>query len=802
MKPKDMLRPGALLEGSLFRSFLERAGALEELSPGLRLGAFRLVEQIGRGGMGVVYRAERDDEEFRQSVAVKCVVDPGNALSAELFRKEREILAQLRHPNIARLLDGGRSEHGLLWFAMELIEGERIDHHCRARNLDLATRLGLFQGVLEAVQFAHSRLLIHRDIKPSNVLVDADGRPKLLDFGISSLSCEGGYTTAFSPGYASPEQLRGDEIGTASDQYQLALLLDAMLCAKPAAEVFAQRDTDPGRVQQLPAPRPERWIRMSSARRRDLGAILARALQVDPQHRYNSVGELSDEIARLLAHRPVEARRGGPLYAFGCAWRRRPVSMAMIVAIPALFLGSFAAYSVMITAERDFAQAQVRKVVAINEFVTDDLLGTASPYVALQPDLTVREALDRARLVLATRFAEAPLIEAEIRLTIGMAFVRLGQYDAAAAELAQAEALALAVSASSQVSADLLPRIRLAQATMARYASDYEAAERLLETLIRDAGVRGAHSERVTLEAESLLLEVLSFTGRIPQALEREPEVIARIERALGPDHDLMQRLLNGSGHRLHMQGRFAEAEETFARLAGLREREYGREHPLTLHSLNGLALVLREQNRLSEAESLLLEVLGNRERTFGRSHPEIHGAMNELAIVYSRQGRRDEAIALFRDALDVKLELLGEEHQATLTGRYNLAREIMLAGRLEESRPVFAELLEVERRTLGPDNPGTLVTQITLGELALRVGELDEALRVLDDALVRSETSLTGRPELGVLLTYYGETLAALERQAEAREQFARAVEILSSTVGPEHPRTIKSVELLTAIQ
>ncbi len=207
---RALLEPGALLSGALFRDLVSRGGvSTDALAPGTRLGAFRVVRELGRGGMGVVHLAERDDGAFAQQVALKCLVDRDSAASTELFLRERQILAGLRHPNIARLLDGGRADDGLLWFAMEWVEGERIDAHCARAGLGFEDRLRLWLGVAEAVQFAHARLLIHRDIKPGNVLVDADGQPRLLDFGIAALLGEGEGTRAYSPGHASPEQRAG-----------------------------------------------------------------------------------------------------------------------------------------------------------------------------------------------------------------------------------------------------------------------------------------------------------------------------------------------------------------------------------------------------------------------------------------------------------------------------------------------------------------------------------------------------------------------------------------------------------------
>jgi len=307
--PLDLLEPGALVGGPLMRSLAVAIERSERLPLGTRLGPFRITGELGKGGMGIVYRAQRDDGAYSQQVAIKCVQRMDDARREALFLRERQILAELRHPHIARLLDGGRHESGRLWFAMECIEGERIDTHAFHQKLGVRSRISLMLQVIDAVSFAHQRLLIHRDIKPANVLVDSDGTVKLLDFGIASLVDDDHHEHAYSPAWASPEQRQQLQPGPASDQYQLGLLLNAVLSCPRTTEEFdkhttaAQWPSSTVGGQQISA---SHWCDVgNSVRRRELLAILARACAEQPDARYGSVAEFARDLQRWLDRRAL-----------------------------------------------------------------------------------------------------------------------------------------------------------------------------------------------------------------------------------------------------------------------------------------------------------------------------------------------------------------------------------------------------------------------------------------------------------------------------------------------------------------
>ena len=789
MRPTDLLKPGALLEGALFRSLVAEAGLPESVAPGTRFGPFRVVREIGRGGMGVVFQAERDDGEFRQSVALKCMVDPGDALSQELFRQEREILAGLRHPCIARLLDGGRSDAGLLWFAMELIEGQRIDRHCREAALSLDERLRLFLDVLEAVEFAHARLLIHRDIKPGNVLVDADGRPKLLDFGISAFSRDGSGASAWSPGFASPEQLARGEVGTASDQYQLGRLLDAMLCA---AEPISPAERAPA------GPRVPQWLPIPAARRRELSAVLARTLREQPAERYGSVAELRQDLVRLLARKPVVARAGGPLYRAGCLLRRRPLAAPAVTVVLIAFAALAAGFNVQLARERDLAVLEAEKARAVTEFLVDDILTAADPFATQYSELSVREALDRARGSIGGRFGAQALVEAEIRTVLGRTYLNIGEIDAAAAELNAAEALLAADDARMSPE---LARVHLIRADVGRYQGNFLETEARLQALLPEFSAALGEDHEWTLWAEVLRHEYLYLGGRLPESAALAATLEPRLRRVLGPEHEATERFLNGRGHREVLQGDLAMAGETFTRLAAQREARLGRDHVNTLQSLNGLVRVLRGQQRWDEAAQLIQENVAARERIFGRRHPETLDSLNELAILRVEQGDAAGAIEIWQEMLEIKLPLLGEEHHSTLTTRYNLARLAQMSGDYAAAREGFQALYDIEARVFGRENVGTTVTLISLAAAVFQTGDAAEAMSMLEEALPLAEFWLAGRPEIAIMYTMRGEVLMGLGRYEQAEQELRQGIAMLEAASLGEHTQARRARGLLAEL-
>lgn len=794
----DLLEPGALLGGALLRDLFARGGA-QTLPAGTRIGAYCVLRELGRGGMGVVHLAERADGEFAQQVALKCLAERGSAAGTDLFRRERQILAGLRHPNIARLLDGGSAEDGLLWFAMEWVEGERIDRHCRRHALPLDARLRLWLGVAEAVQFAHARLLIHRDIKPGNVLVDADDRPRLLDFGIAALLGDDDSPRAYSPGHASPEQLGGGEVGTASDQYQLGLLLAGLLACDGDEDAVG---TGTGHAAAQPGPRAaspqrDRWIAMPAVRRRELAAVLDRACAEDPTARYGSVAQLRADVERLLERRPVEALRGRWPYALACALRRRPVTAAVVALASVAAVALVLAFNARLARERDLARAETAKVRAINAFVSDDLLAAADPFTASQPDLRVREALDRAQARVGTRFAGQPAIESELRRTLGATYAGIGELELAAGQFERAYALRRQLAPADDPDA---VGIVLQQTRRDLVASDYASAQQRLETLIGVLETGRGGGGDALLAARIALLETLGLAGRLDQAATLDAVLAADLSQR-AEDDALRLDHADTRAHLWLLQGHAEAAATLFDATAARRAVRDGEEDYRRLRSLEGKARALRDSGRQAEAIGVLEDLYARRLAVFGGEHPETLRNHNELAVALSQNGDRATAIAIWTGDLAIKQRRLGPTHASTLSTRYNLANELLASRRYGDAETAFRALLEAERSSRGAGDPGAWITQMSLANVIGRQSRPEEALGLLD-ALLGDPSALAGRPERAIALVYRSRTQAALGRHEAARDDARAAVAAFEATVGGDHRRTVQAREWLASLE
>ncbi len=605
-KPLDLLEPGVLLGGALFRSLGDRVADMQRLAAGTRLGPFRIVDELGHGGMGVVYRAERDDGSYQQQVAIKCVLQDYSETRVALFRRERQILAELKHPHIARLLDGGRDDSGRLWLAMELVEGQRIDTHVIAQHLNIEARLRLFLQVVEAVEAAHARLLMHRDIKPNNVLVDADGRAKLLDFGIASLIDDENATRAYSPRWASPEQHAGAPLGPASDQYQMALLLDAMLrdgadATGAALTQQTQKGSAPIRID------PQQWLPLSSTRRMELYAVLAKASAVNATDRYGSVRELGADVQRWLDKNPVTARDGGIGYVVFCVLRRHPLAAAAALASVIAALTTAAAFNWRITEERDIAQRERQRADreatdarAINSFLHEDLLAAANPLNRPPgaPEVTIREALDRADAAVSKRFAAQPETAIGVLTTLGDLHHEFGDYERSARVLDRA----LLLAAKQAPDSTAAYRAQLQRGALHISQSQYLEAQALLNKLVSAMAQHPQNADSaLRYEARLRLLEA---HGYIDSSARPEPlEALAKeIEQALGAPHALAAEARFLIGDFARVRGTPLAAARAIESAAAQLSATLGADHPSALEAAVNVTHLRRAQGRVTEA--------------------------------------------------------------------------------------------------------------------------------------------------------------------------------------------------------
>ena len=695
--------------GTQLRALLERFDDADLLprdeAPPLRLGPFRVLHRIGTGGMGEVYLGERAEGGFTQQVAIKWM--RGAALTGELtrrFLRERQILARLAHPNIAHLIDGGFTAQDRPWLAMEYIDGERIDAFCTRRDLDAAARVQLLLPVCEAVAFAHRNLIVHRDLKPANILVDAESRPKLLDFGIARLLDEEGGETRLvpmTPAYAAPEQRDGGTVTTATDVYQLGAVLRTLLAGRATAE---------------------------------LSSVLEVATATEPAQRYASVEAFAADLTDWLERRPLRSGIGSRRERWRkTVWQWRWPLALLGTAMLALGVG-FAL--VMREARAKAHEAE------ISQQTTQFLIGLfqgADPAVARGASLSAQDLLDQGNARLHAAAGLQPAVRARLLRTVADSYVALGHYERALAPAQEALALRQSDAASIE-HADSLDQV----GNILRLRADYARAEPLLrqalerrrallpgddpatiQSLAHLAALRSAQGDFTA--ADALLAEAaqaaqrrfgadatqtagylehyagnLDDMGQRVEARALLRRVLAIRERALGPDHPDVATTLASLGVHLAGSGHYDEAVALLERALDIRRAIYGTAHPLVAFSQIDLAGVYADQDRLDRAESLARQALESLRAGLSPEHPKVSEALNMLALI--RILRRDYtgAIELEREVLQRYVAAAGEDHPDTLTAMNNLAYALVRAGAAAEAETLLRDVIARKREDNG----------------------------------------------------------------------------------------------------
>ncbi len=721
---------------------------------GRELGPYRIVRELGRGGMGAVFLGERCDGQFEQRVALKVArLGLAGEESERRFLAERRILAGLEDPRIARLLDGGVTAEGLPFFAMEYVEGVPITEHCAAYRLSLARRIELFLGVCAAVDHAHRRLVVHRDLKPSNILVKPDGEVKLLDFGIAKLLGDesdrtGTFERALTPAYAAPEQIRGEAITTATDVYALGGVLYELLvgcrpftsAGGPEATALAKLGGEPERPSAAVAEAAgdadgSRSRRSRRALRGDLDTIVLTALRQEPERRYPSAAALAEDLQRHLARLPIQARPDSLRYRAGRFAARHRWTLAIAATLAAALLVALAAAIAQ-------ARAAAREALASQE-VTSFLVRLfegSDPTLARGGSLTAQELLDDGAERLRSELTGEPAVRARLLHTMSATYAALGLY-ARARPLAE-EALRLrratfpAASAEVAESMDQLGEVdRLAgdyahaepllrAALAARRASldpqsapvieslghlgnlleqrgEFATAEQLFREALAASGTRFGPESTATAHCLDDFAANQSDLGREKEAVELLRRALAIRERKLGPDAPDVATSLHHLGVQLDNGGEYRQAAAALERALAIRRKVFGPAHPLVGITEVVLAGVQGDLGRLDDGERTATEALATLRRALPRDHPEVGEALNMLGVL--RTGRRDfaGAVPLFRELLARYERLAGGNHPDTLAVKNNLAITLLHAGRPREAEALQREILA----TLPADN-------------------------------------------------------------------------------------------------
>lgn len=809
-----------LLHHSQADSLLEHSPAANVLgfSPdvmvGKRVGAYRVVREIGQGGMAIVYLGERDDQNYRKRVAIK-MVKPGTGTEQVLqrFRNERQALAALDHPYIVKLLDGGSSPEGFPFLVMDYVEGLPIDQYCDRNHLPIEGRLRLFREVCSAVQYAHQNLVIHRDLKPGNILINAEGLPRLLDFGIAKIlnpECfQAPLVTQTSwhpltPGYASPEQVRGDAVTSATDVYSLGVLLyeiltgclpyhlvannwrdiERQICEDEPSRPSTRVGTDQAPSTATAEARRSEPKQLARLLRGDLDWLTMKALEKDPSRRYATPSELSADIGRHLAHEPVLARPASAVYRSRKYVRRHPVGVAVAAGLVLLLAGFAVTQSLQlrrITRERDRANR-------VTEFM-EGMFKVSDPSEARGSSVTAREILDKASNNIDSGLARDPELQAHMMYVMGSVYRGLGLFPRAQILFQRSADIRRRVLGPENL--ETLRSLDDLGWTLNQQGHAAEAEKLQRETVATRRRVFGEENLD-TLKSISNLAWTLDREGNYTEAekLERKAlEIRRRIEKT--EDKETLSAM-NNLAATLGHEGHYAEAESLKRATLESRRRLLGPEHPETLTAMNNLATTLQQEGHYAEAEKLQRETLNLQRRILGPEHPDTLRSMNNLARTLVSEGHFVEALELQREVLPIKQRVLGPEHQDTLWAMKELALTLQSNGQYAEAEKLQRQTLEVQRRVLGPDRPNTLSTLANLADTLRRERNYLEAEQMQRHAIETMRRVLgVEHPFTLVATDELAQTLDGEGRYDEAEKLARETLVAQRRVIGPEHPDT-----------
>ncbi len=727
---------------------VEEAGAASVA--GRRIGPYRVLGTIAQGGMGTVYRAVRDDDAFQKTVALKLVRGgPGSAFIERRFRQERQILARLQHSNIATVLDGGATDDGRPYLVMEYVEGVPITSYCDAQALGAKQRLAMFRTVCAALHYAHQNLVIHRDLKPDNILVTADGTPKLLDFGIAKLLAAGvdpfaaptaSLLPMMTPEYASPEQVKGEAITTASDVYSLGVLLYELLCgSRPYAmrsdslpEIVRAvcEDEPPPPSSLLKAPAGPKHPPISASELRgDLDTIVMKALRKEATRRYASSQELSEDIRRHLAGLPVLARPDTLGYRASKFVGRHKLGVGATALVIVSLAGGLAATA----RQARIAREQRLRAEQVSGFLVD-LFDVSDPGEARGNSVTAREVLDKGVLRIGSELKDQPELRADLLDTMGKVYDRLGLYDAA------------------------LPLLQDSLGIRRRFAGADRAA--LASTL-------------------NQLGNVLKDKGDLDAAEPVYRESLALRREVLGNESKEVAASLNNYGSILAELGRYDEAERLMEESLAIKRRTFGAEHASVAMSLYNLGVVSTKKGDLAAGQLRFREALDIQRKALGEDHPDVAATLLLLGVVLDEMGDYAGAEKTYREALALQHKTLGAEHPDIATTLIDLGNTLAHAGRLDEAEPFFDRALAMNQKFFGADSNDVAATLVGRADVQEKRGDLAAA-----EALLRESAAIRER-KLGADHPYVAESLTPLAQVLRKQQEFGEAESVARRALG-----------------
>ena len=818
-------RGSSLLDGAIGNAasrLLGNDAAIREIGP------YRIVRVAGEGGMGVVFLAERTD--LNSQAAIKILRDAWlSPARRERFATEQRTLASLNHPSIARLYDAGALSDGTPWIVMEYVDGVPITDYCRTHDRSIRDRLELFRSVCDAVQYAHQNLVIHRDLKPSNILVTADGRIKLLDFGISKQLDGAGISIdhtltgmrLMTPAYAAPEQIRGERLGVRTDVYSLGVILYELVTGRLPFDLStrtpAEAETlivshEPARPSSLARADRSPLAALGRTARSDIDVLCLTAMHKDVARRYQSVEAMGRDVRNFLHDVPLEARPEAISYRVGKFVGRHVRGLAASAAVLALTIGLVAFYTARLAIARnealtETARAQRIQGLMLNLFTgSDEASGPAE-------DLRVVSLIDRGVQEAESLRAE-PAVQVSMFRTLGGIYQSLGDLEKSDALLSRAlkQRRTLFGADSAEVAESLvaLGLLRIGQAKFEdaeRFVRDGlemtkrhvppgdPAVARATMALGRVFEERGGYKDAIaTLEEAARLHEAREpasadlaatlrelfnsqfYAGNLSTAEQIGNRVLAMTRKVNGERHALVAEDLINLGAVQHERGQYAEAERYYREALAINESWYGKDHYKTASNLTMLGRSLQMQKRYDEAADVLRRAVAIQERVFGPIHPRVASAVNDLGMIAQNRGDLDEAEAAFTRMAAIYRSVYGDKHYLIGIATSNLASVYVLRHQYARAEPLYRQAIAMFSETQSPQHLNTGIGRIKLGRALVgqkRYAEAETELLAGYDILTRQTSPSVSwlrmaREDLVKLYTASNQTEKAERYRAE----------------------------------
>ena len=801
------------------------AGFQAKIETPRTIGPYRLERELGAGGMGQVWLAEQT-EPVRRYVALKLIrADFQEREIVERFLAERQSLALMNHPAIAKVFDAGTTPGGQPYLVMEYVDGCPITDYCDSHKLSIVDRLRLFQLVCDGVQHAHQKAIIHRDLKPSNILVtEVDGKPlpRIIDFGVAKAVTQGlDGQTMFTQvgsvvgtlGYMSPEQAQGgsDDVDTRSDVYSLGVVLYELLAGVlPIEQRKISYYEMLRQLQEQDPPRPSTRLRtlansvvvaqnrgtesatLVRQLRGDADSIVLKAIEKNREQRYTSPAELSADIGRYLGNEPVAAHAANFNYLARKYIRRHRVGVVIAGAAALLLVGFAVAQTVQLRNTR----RQRDRADRITDFMTN-MFKVSDPSESRGSTITVREILDQSSHQIENSDNFDPTVRSQLMQVMAKTYEGLGLYGRAH-DLAQRTLDSRRQSLGADDPKTLESMTQMAE-ILSREGRITESEALMHKTIDLDTRVLGPENP-LTLETRNSLAFILDRNARYIEAEKLEREIIPIEKRKLGPAAPLTFASMNNLGDALRGQSRFVEAETVFRQTLDDERRTLGTDHPYVLVTMHDLANMLAEQDRHEEAEKIYRETLAIERRVLGPEHPDTASTMTTLAnTVRYGIGREAEAEKLYRDALAIQLHAVGPDHAYTTRAKEGLANDLVSEHRLAEAQQLLEEVLATRQRTLGANDTDTMLTGYNLANVLYREDRLPEAEKMMRETLAQQSQVLDANDRDTMASKTELAKILLKENRPEEAEVFARqAYEAQFRLLGPGHEETETSLVYL----